>query len=58
MTSMDVLVVLVVDMSVLMFRRFVGMFVLVVLGKVQPDACGHECCRDDKANRQRVTQKH
>ncbi len=55
---MLVLVVLVVNMRVCMLRWLMHMSMLVVLGKVEPHARGHQqaCC--EQLNGQRLAQKH
>lgn len=42
------LVMCVVDMAMLVFERFVGMFVAVRFGQVQPKSNRHQDARDDE----------
>ena len=46
------LVVLVVDVAVGMLEHVVLVFVLVVLGEMEPDAASHECARCDQGRTQ------
>ena len=51
---MGVLVVRVMDMAVTVLHRFMDMFMLVVLGEVQPHAPSHQCGSDPERSRGRL----
>src|SRR5438552_1691058 len=57
MGAMRMVMMLVVVVKVFVFQRFVNVPVLVMLCKVQPDACGHEATGQEQSRRDCVVKK-
>ena len=51
----DVLMILIMNVRMRVYQRFVDMLVFVMLGQMQPHSDRHECSRDDELGRNRFT---